>query len=190
MNDKQILEFCLRHKITVSQYFIIYLTNQRWQGFTYQFNEYVKLHPWSQDELKDLMKKKLIVSTSHRDSEEIHFTEIRVSDSFGEETLAHLDLFEQLWLAYPVTFNLSGGGTFIARTGMNKDKLAVLYLNKIGHDPGKHTRVLSLLAKYCRLVMAGKINGHKLSDWVDREMWETVAEIPDDVTASKFKDDI
>lgn len=187
MNEKQVVEFCIRNNITVNQYFILYLTKRRWEGWRKEYVDYTHIHPWSQEEMLDLLAKKLIIAPYYEPGAPLDPLGI----SIPEDTKLYLntDMGEQLWNGYPATFQFSTGNMFVARTGMAKDNLITLYLDKIAHDPEKHEFVMKQLNKYIRLVSAGKINGHKLSDWVLNEIWDTVASIPSD-TSSLFKDDV
>lgn len=187
MNEKQIIEFCARHKITVTQYFILHLTKRRWEGYRQEFLDYHKLYPFTQEDIRDLLSKKMILTSSSED--DIHPETIRMAESFGEDTFVNTTMGEELWDAYPATFPLSGGGKFIARTGMDKQKFVTLYCDKIGRSQEKHDFVMRTLKTYIKLVMTGKINGHKITDWVQAEVWDVIASMEPE-SASTFKTDI
>ena len=78
MSEKQIIEFCLRNNITVNQYFILYLTKRRWEGFRQEFVDYTKSNPWSQEELLDLLSKNLIAVEFHEPGTPIEPISIRL----------------------------------------------------------------------------------------------------------------
>lgn len=192
MNEKQIIEFCIRNSITVEQYFIVYLTRRRWEGFRQEFVDYTRQFPWTQVDMKTVVAKKMVVASE--DTEELSPISLCIPEKDelnGSETFASDQVHgDELWYSYPATFPLFGGGVFIARTGMGKEQLIELYLDKIGRDPEKHQFVLQQLEKYIRLVQTGKINGHKISDWVANEMWDTISAIEGGVSVSPFKTDV
>jgi len=185
VSEKQIIEFCLRNNITVNQYFILYLTKRRWEGFRQEFVDYTKSNPWSQEELLDLLSKNLIAVEFHEPGTPIEPISIRLLED--KDIFQNTDMGEELWNAYPPAFTFSHGGMFIARTGMPKDKFIDMYLEKIGRNPEKHSHVMKQLDRYVKLVQTGKINGHKLSDWVANEIWDTIASMPGESTGSPFK---
>lgn len=189
MNERQIIEYCLRNNISVEQYFILYLTKRRWDGFRQEFVDYTKEHPWKEEEMLDLVRKELLILNGDATGE-INPLSLTMSDEEAEKPFSSTAMAEEFWMAYPATFPLGGGGTFIARTGMAKPLFLEFYMEKIGRDPAKHAHVMKQLARYAALVKANKINGHKLSDWVANEMWDTVPEITRDETTSTFKDDV
>lgn len=190
MSEKQILEYCLRNNISVEQYFILYLTKRRWDGFRQEFVDYTKEHPWRKEEMIDLISKGLLILNGDP-VEEINPLSLTMSDEQDtEKPFSSTTMAEEFWMAYPATFPLGGGGTFIARTGMAKPLFLEFYMAKIGRDPVKHAHIMKQLTRYISLVKANKINGHKLSDWVQNEMWDTIPEITRDETTSTFKDDV
>lgn len=189
MNEKQILEFCVKHNISIAQYFILYITKQRWEGNVKDYEDYMRRNDVFQEDLQDLLDKKMITSTNVSNEAGLYMRFIRVSDKFLEKSMDNTDMAEELYRAYPVTFPLAGGGTFVARTGMEKGKMLKLYLDKIGHNAEKHKFVMEQVARYEKLASTGKTNGNKLSVFIENEMWDTIAQIPD-TTSSAFKDDV
>jgi hypothetical protein len=101
-----------------------------------------------------------------------------------------LEMAEEFWNTYPATFPLSTGGMFVARTG-SKDIWTIRYMEKIEWSDEKHKEVMHQLNRYIRAVSAGKINGCKLVDWIEGEMWNTMKDIPEtEISVSAFKEDI
>lgn len=187
MTDSQILEFCIEWKVSPNQYMILDLVKRRQRGNLEGIEEYLAVNPLNPLELGVLTRKGMIKVRKFEGPLKLEY--ITLTQKFAEKVFDNTDMAEELWNAYPATFPLSTGGMFIARTGMSPDTLAEVYMAKIQSNPEKHREVMHQLERFIRLVHTGKINGRKLSDWVNEEMWETVASIPDDMN-SPFKDDI
>jgi hypothetical protein len=185
MNEKQIVQFCIQNNISVEQYFMLYLTRCKSEGDQRQYLEYTSQFPWTIPNMGNLLMKRMVEFPGGS----MIADKMSLTEEFREDIFANTDMGEELYSAYPATFNLSGGGMFVARTGMEKHLMIECYLTKIGRNSEKHKFVMRQLEKYIKLVQANKINGHKLSDWILNEMWETVAAIEGN-TSSPFKTDI
>jgi hypothetical protein len=185
MNEKQVLEFCKTHNITVKQYFIVYTTSRRWKGFPKEAQQLHQIEPWTQEEIVDLTKKGLIISSDGS----YHPMSLCVNSDFA---VSNIEMGEELWDNYPATFPFSGGGTFVARTtkGQSKETILKTYLTKIGNNNDEHQFVLLQLKKYIRLVQTGKINGHTIVQFIEDEVWKAVAEIQTEEIANKFRQSI
>jgi hypothetical protein len=179
MFENEIIEFCIRHKINVNQYFFLWLLlNKDWNrpykeslGRQY-LNEVDK---FTQRDIDDLENKGMIGNLNYPPNTlpEMYI----VKDHISKEIFVSEDEGEELWNAYPPNFPLSSGGTFIARAGGDKDDLIEKYLKKINFSPVKHRFVMQQLKNYKSLVQQGRINGHKISDFIGMELWTTIAEI-------------
>jgi hypothetical protein len=186
MNEKQILEFCETHNITVKQYFIVYATSRRWKGFAREAQVLNKREPWSEEEIIDLVKKGILKSSD----DSFHYLSLSVNSEFSFENLNNIEWGEQLWQAYPATFPLGDGGSFIARTtkGHSKDVIIKEYLTKIGNSEAKHKFVMKQLPGYVKLVENGKINGHTIVDFIRNELWDTISGLVEEKELeNKFK---
>lgn len=179
MFESEIVEFCIKHKIRIEQYLFLWLLLRKDFNKPYRESlskQYLReVSKFRQEDIDDLEERQLIDNLNFAPNtlpemyivkEEIA-REITVTDDDGEE----------LWNAYPPNFPLSSGGTFVARAGGDKDELIVKYLKKINYSPTKHKFVLQQLKAYKELVRSGKINGHKISDFIGMELWTTIAEI-------------
>jgi hypothetical protein len=162
------------------------MTKERSRGYTKHFFEYNKQHPWSTELIKDLAEKKFITLNN---PEVIFRDNFRVNEDLFEELFDSEFYARELYSKYPMTFPISDSGSFVARTGISPEELAKIYPKKIGYNVERHNFVLQQLAKYIQLVHARKINGHKLSQWVNDEMWDTVSEI-EVGPSNAFKTDI
>lgn len=167
----------------------MYATSRRWKGFPKEAQMFNKTEPWSDSEIMDLVKKGILKSSDGS----YHYLSLSVNTEFSGENLNNVELGEELWSAYPATFPLGGGGSFIARTtkGQSKDTIIRDYLKRIGNSEDKHKFVITQLGRYVKFVLAGKINGHTIVDFIQNETWDTVASIIEEKElADKFKTDI
>lgn len=95
---------------------------------------------------------------------------------YFEAALIAVDCGEELWQAYPATMPLSQGDKFISRFG-DKDGIINTYERKIRKDLSKHKFVMEQLEKFVTMVNEGRINGMKIQNFVDSEMWDVLAEV-------------
>lgn len=173
MNEKQILEFCLAHGITVKQFFIVYTTSRRWKGYAHEAQQFFKSEPWTEEEIIDLVKKGILTSVDGS----YYYLSLKVNSEFSPSGLNNQEMGEELWQAYPATFPLTGGGNFNARTtkGTGKDGVINEYLKKIGNNEEKHRSIIEhKLPTYVKMVLSGKINGHSIYDFINDEIWDTI----------------
>jgi hypothetical protein len=185
MNEKQVLEFCKTHNITVKQYFIVYATSRRWKGFPKEAQQLIRSEPWSEEEILDLVKKGLLTTSDGT----YHPMSLCVNSDFA---VNNVEMGEELWDNYPPTLPFNGGGTFVARTtkGQSKDTILKTYLTKIGNNNDEHKFVMEQLARYVKLVRAGRINGHTIVQFIEDEVWRTIAEIQPEEVVNKFRQSI
>jgi hypothetical protein len=178
MFEDEVIEFCIRHKIKVEQYYFMWLLLKKdWsQPFDKSLaKRYLKIAMFTAEDIKALEKKNYIVNMNVPPNTlpELYL----VDDKIANEMFAGDDAGEQLFKAYPATFPLSNGQSFVARAGADKDDLINMYLSKIHNSPQKHQFVMGQLRRYKELVKDGKINGNKLSDFIKMELWDVIAEI-------------
>lgn len=189
MNEKQILEFCLTHGITVKQFFIVYATAQRWKGYGHVAKEFAQAEPWSKTEVKELLKKGILESFDGG----LSYVSLKVNPEFFKSGMNNQEMGEELWEAYPPTFPLTGGGNFNARTtkGMGKEAVINEYLKRIGNNAEKHQCIINeRLPRYIKMVLAGKLNGHSIRDFVMDEIWDSIAGPVEADFKPKFGSDI
>lgn len=184
---RDVIKECVKRNLSVSQLFALSLVEINSTGARQYIKDYVKqFGPPSEEDLISLMERDLVYAPFKIEGPYYYYdlAPIRVS----KESL--LDMADELWNYYPATFPLSSGGCFISRTGGSKELLLQQYLEKIEHSVETHKFVLQQLSRYVNLVSAGKINGHKISEWITNEMWNTIASIPEEEDISLFKEDI
>src|SRR6478735_835083 len=116
MNEKQILQFCISNNISVEQYFMLYLTRCKSEGDQKNYLEYTSRFPWSISDMGQLYAKKMVTFPGGT----ISADKMNLTEEFREDVFTNTDMGEELYMGYPATFNLSGGGSFVARTGMEK----------------------------------------------------------------------
>lgn len=191
MIDEEILNFCIRHRITVSQYFFMWLLVRKDWNLPRKDSLAVKYlngcGKFEMADIQDLIERGFVDdfnSVGQTLPEMYMVSEDVASEFFTDETAG-----EELWNNYPATFPLSDGKMFVSRAGGNKDDLINAYLKRINRNPNKHRAVMVQLERYKQLVKLGKINGHKISDWIMSELWNTIEQIKD-TEKPKFGRDI
>lgn len=190
MSDEAIIKFCIRHGITADQFFFMWLITRK--DFTlplkYSYaKQYLKHCGKFKEELvQNLVERGLIddFNTEGKSLPEMFLVRDHILKEFYVDEAAG----EELYNSYPATFPLAGGGSFIARAGGDKEDLIATYLKRIRNNPDKHKFVMGQLSRYIDLVKAGKINGHKISDWITQELWDTVANIKEKGTTTFGRD--
>lgn len=95
-----------------------------------------------------------------------HFEAILIKENAGDE----------LWNAYPAVMPIGDTGSFVSRFG-DKDAITMDYERRIRKDVVKHKMVMEQLEKFKRLVVAGKMNGMKIANFVSSELWDVLVEI-------------
>lgn len=178
MFEKEIIEFCIKYEIKVEQYFFMWLLLRKDWSKPYGSSlarQYLKVTKFKMEDMVDLEDRGFIVNmnTPPNTLPELYI----VTEGIASKIYAGEDAGEELWKTYPATFPLSNGSNFVARGGGDKDDLIAEYLRRIKNSPSKHHFVMKQIPKYKELVTEGKINGHKLSDFIGMELWETIAEI-------------
>jgi hypothetical protein len=178
MFESEIIQFCIRHRIKVEQYFFMWLLLRKdWnRPFTESLaRQYLKIAKFTLEDISDLEERGFIINMNTPPNTLPEF--YIVNDEIANEIFAGESAGEELWKAYPPQFPLSTGGYFVARAGLDKDEMINLYLKKINNSPSKHKFVLEQIQKYKVMVKEGKLLGKKLFDFISEETWDTIAEI-------------
>jgi hypothetical protein len=188
-DDESVVRFCIDNKITVRQYFFLYLIwIKDFQTSSSLARKYVNLvEPFPQDEVDDLVEKGFIedFNSPSQMLPEMYM----IPDSVADKLFLTEDRAEELWNSYPVTFPLyDKNSKFLARTGGNKDDILDLYRKKV-KSLKKHTFVLEQLRAYIAMVSTGEINGMKIVDFIRQEIWDSVSEIKRKGNTQDFSED-
>src|SRR5260221_13785037 len=130
LDGEDALNYCLKHRITIEQFFILYLlargdfNKPRSMG-----RDYVeKLGLFKADSLLELVKRGAL--TDFNSPGEFK-PELFMLTPETLRQFTDFDMAEELWEAYPITFRIGERGMFVARAGGDKDELLQLYLQKI-----------------------------------------------------------
>ena len=188
--DEDVMKTCIQHRISVEQYFFMYLLSRRdfnkpeEESLARQYINRVKR--FKLDDIKDLEDRGFIedMNSPGQSFPEFYILPPKIYEKFffHEE-----DDGEELWLAYPAKFPLRDKGTeFLARTGGDKHELLSIYRKRIKNSKKKHKFVMEQLEKYKRLVKSGKINGRRIAEFIKFELWDSIAEC----TETDFYEDI
>jgi len=184
-DDEKVLDWCIRNEISVTQYFFMFLLIKK--DFNQPFAEslakkYVdKMGPFPSDQVTDLIERGFVKNLNRKGQNLPEFYVL--SDETEKSLFANEDVFEELWRAYPSTFELPGGIRFIARHAgvlSDKDNAKEVYLRKIRRSKKKHKRVMEMLKRYLKMVADSKINSMKLGDWIANEMWISMEDLEEE----------
>lgn len=171
---KSWLKSCVRNNLTLEQMVFLYLIKLK--DFTDPkswSNQYVtKVQKFSVEKvISPLLERDLLMNLN---SPGEFYPEFLVPTEAGEQLFATYAMAEEFWAAYPKLLPIHGSGNFVSRSGIEKDAFVDEYLSKIAHDPTVHMSIMSKLPIYEAMVKAGKINGHKIVNFVREELWEAV----------------
>tara|TARA_S200002703_G_scaffold74918_1_gene64568 strand:+ start:180 stop:767 length:588 start_codon:yes stop_codon:yes gene_type:complete len=170
-----ILRVCIEEKITVGQYFFLYLLHRGDHTLEENkslFKQYCKSCGFFDiDEIRQLSHRRFLED----------FNDIRSGKTLPEMFMVHDDvkqrLFttpeiegEELWNSYPARFSLGDDKFFLGRSGATKDVVIMEYLAKVGK--AKHRFVMDRLELFKQLVEEGQLPGRKIIDFVREEIWE------------------
>lgn len=184
--DENVLNWCIENNVSVTQYFFMFLLIEK--DFHKPFHEslakrYVKKHgAFSSSDANDLIERGFVENYNSDGEHRPEFYVVR--DDVIKMMKVVDNQAEELWEAYPPTFELPGSKNFIARhAGVlgSKDNAKVVYLKKIKRSKKKHKFVMKMLSVYLTLVEDSKINSMKLGDWIANEMWDTITNLEKDV---------
>ncbi len=169
-----IIRECLGQNLSPEEYIALKLVEINSTGERHFASSFIAKHGQPEDAVITRLVERKLIQAPFKTAPPWSYTDV-ISLTISRAVM--MDLAEEMWHMYPATINLSNGGTFIARTGGNKDILLLRYLDKIKWDESKHQFVIAQLKRYMDMVKAGKINGHKISQWIEDEMWDTIASI-------------
>jgi hypothetical protein len=173
---KSWLKSCVKNKMTLNQMMCLYLMKMKdfldpksWS------NQYVnKIEKLNLEEVIQPLIERGLLMNLNKPGE--YYPEFMMPTEEGDKLFATQMMGEEFWNAYPSTLPIGNGGKFISRAGIEKGDLVDLYLRKIDHDPSIHVQVMKKLKVYESMVVSGEINGHKISNWVNEQLWEAIPE--------------
>jgi len=185
-DDENVIRFCIDNKITVRQYFFLYLILQKdFQKESSLARKYVNLvEPFPQEEVEDLVEKGFLEDFN---SPNQMLPEMYMIPSSVENNLFLTDdRADEFWSTYPVTFPIySKDAKFLARTGGAKDDILELYRKKV-KSLKKHEFVLEQLRIYVTMVNNNEIHGMKIIDFVRQEIWDSVSDMREEKGNTDF----
>lgn len=189
LDGEDTLKYCLKNHITIEQFFILYLLARGDMNKPRSLGrDYIeKIGIFSYEALQGLVKRGFITdfNSPGEFKPELYMLTPETLKQFTD-----MDMAEELWEAYPITFRIGQTSMFVARAGGDKDELLALYLQKINFSSQKHKVVLTELKRYEKMVSLGLINGYKISDFIRQELWDTIAQIPVEQEGGDFGKDI
>lgn len=177
-DDEQVIRSCIQHRISVEQYFFMWLLRRRDFHLPEEKSlnkQYVKLvKQFSLDDVRDLVEKEFLddFNSAGESIPDLYVLKPKSDIFFTNE-----DSGEELFREYPVTFPLhEKGASFLARTGGDKKDLIDEYERRIKYSRKKHEFVIRQLRTYKVMVQEGRINGYRIVDWIKQELWDSIAQ--------------
>ena len=179
LEGEDVLKICIQHRITIEQYFVLYLISRR--DFHKADNQslgkqyLLTFGMFKPDIVGDLIERGFIDDFN---SPGQFYPEMYVLKDEMNRIFAYEDMADEFYEAYPPTFKLGDKGSrFIARAGGDKDEMLQLYLKKINFSVKKHEQVLKVIPYYVQMVDNGEINGYKLIDFIKQELWDVIIDM-------------
>lgn len=179
---KSWLKSCVKNKVTLNQMMYLYLMKMKdFMDPKSWSNQYVnQVQKFSLKEVVQPLIDRGWLMNLNKPGE--YYPEFMMPTEEGDTLFATQVMGQEFWDAYPTTLPIGNGGKFISRAGIEKGDFIDLYLRKIDHDPAIHVKVMRRLKVYEGMVITGEINGHKIGNWVNEQLWETIP----DVNTPKF----
>ncbi len=168
------LHMCVKHKLTIEQMMFLFMIKMK---------EFVNPKSWANQYIKKVQKfsvERVIQPVVDRDyvinlnKDGQYYPEFLVISEIADGIFATYQMGEEFWKAYPKLLPWIGGSNFVSRSGIEREDLIELYLQKIEHSPEKHVDVMNRLVLYEQQVRKGAINGHKIDAFVSQMLWEVV----------------
>jgi hypothetical protein len=174
---KSWLKSCVKNKITLDQMMFLYLIKMKdFMDPKSWSNQYVnKVKKFNLEEVIEPLIERGWLMNLNKAGE--YYPEFMMTSEDGEGLFATQLLGEEFWDAYPMQLPIGNGGKFISRAGIEKGDFIDLYLRKIDHDPMIHVTVMRRLKVYEGMVISGEINGHKIGNWVNEQLRETIPDV-------------
>ena len=168
------LEFCIKNKITIRQFYILHMLNSRdFKSSDSVIRRYVT-EVENFDTKYDLpyLEKNGFIDNFNAPGK--YFPEMFMLTPKTDEIFATTYASDQFWSAYPGTFPIGADKLFIARSGMDMSEFQSFYLKHIDYSISTHKKALASLPIFVSLVNQGKLNGKKIVDFVKERGWESI----------------
>ncbi len=176
-DTKLIVEFCCTHKLSINEFFILYLTyresiasgpkkNEEYK-LLYKYITEVEGLSTNKERIKSLEKRGFCVDKNVESAKDYWPDQIELKPKFYNNLFKFLGgASEEIWEAFPPMINMDGK-TFAART-ISPEEFEPLYNKAIKNDPQTHKKVLEALIKQKTEgnVMCG------LKKWIECRYWE------------------
>lgn len=185
INTKKVTEICIKYKIDIYQFYILYLRSINDYENIQKYSEIIGLLPISK--LKELEQRGLIreLGYTKKGNEEwidfldIHVTEKCIETFFVDCNIVTEEIGEELFKIYPkfITFDgkkiVSTQGGDINGLYYDKDKCLELYLKKIKYSEETHNKIIEIVAwaKSKDLIV------YTFRKFVHDELWEAFFEM-------------
>ena len=177
-DTKIIVEFCCTHKLSINEFFILYLTyRESISTGTKRTEEYKLLYKYiaeveglstNKERIKSLEKRGFCIDKNVESATSYFPDQVELKPKFYNNLFKLLGgAADEVWEAFPPIIMMDNGSNFAART-ISPDDFEPLYNKAIKNDPLTHKKVLEALDKQKKEgnIMCG------LKKWIECRYWE------------------
>lgn len=173
MEADAIIKKCIEKKITLQQFFIVWCIYYKDYD---TLKDYLEIDQLTEHDLRSLCDKKFLEDFNSPNAKTSYPEMFMVPDEVAEAFFVTENHGYEFYDIYPSTFPLYDKGSVFIAKSMPRDDVADLYLKHV-RSRNKHEFVMKQVPRYEKLVKSGKVNGHKIVDFIRSEMWNVVAEL-------------
>lgn len=170
-NPEIIVEFCAKHKLSINEFFILYLTYKKKYTLIYKYMQEVEPYSISKERIDSLEKRGFCEDKNKigPNGGMYHPDLIIIKPKFYnslEKIFSLENAAEEIWEAFPGTINIEGKN-FPSKT-ISPEEFEPLYMKAIKNNPETHQKVLQALEKQKKegSIMCG------LKKWAECRQWE------------------
>jgi len=177
-DTKIIVEFCCTHKLSINEFFILYLTymesistgdkRTRECALLYKYITEVEGLSTNKERIKSLEARGFCVDKNVESAARYFPDQVELKPKFYNNLFKILGgASDEVWEAFPPVISMETGSNFPART-ISPEEFEPIYNKAIKNDPLTHKKVLDALEKQKKEgnVMCG------LKKWVECRYWE------------------
>jgi len=168
-NSKIIVEFCGKHKLSINEFFILYLLYKKDYPLVYQYITQVEAFSTNQDRMKSLQARGFCVDKNTLAGGQYYPDQVVITQKFYnnlDKIFSLENAAEEVWEAFPGVLNLDGKN-FPSKT-ISLEEFEPLYIKAIKNNSETHQKVLQALEKQKKegSLMCG------LKKWAECRQWE------------------
>ncbi len=177
-DTKIIVEFCCTHKLSINEFFILYLTyresistgHKRTEEYKLLYRYIVEVEGLStnKERIKSLETRGFCIDKNVPSATQYFPDQVELKPKFYNNLFKLLGgAADEVWEAFPPFITSDSGGTFPART-ISPEDFELIYNKAIKNDPVTHKKVLDALEKQKKEgnIVCG------LKKWIECKYWE------------------